>query len=88
MSSIGLPSTTTVVKDAKTYAIDLAERVGTTFVVAAGGVLITADAGNIGTVTFWQGVAAGGVAAAGSLIKGILARAFGSKDSASLAKGV
>ncbi|MET8641371.1 hypothetical protein [Streptomyces sp. NPDC004675] len=33
-------------------------------------------------------VAAGGVAAAGSLLKGMVARAFGSKNSASLAKGV
>ncbi|MFC4034529.1 hypothetical protein ACFO3J_24075 [Streptomyces polygonati] len=88
MSSIGLPSGTTVVKTARTYAIDLAERVGATFVVATGGVLVTATAGNVGTVSFWQAVAAGGVAAAGSLIKGILARAFGTKDSASLAKGV
>lgn len=88
MSSIGLPNTTTVVRDARTYAIDLAERVATTFVVSAAGVLITADAGTIGHVTFWQGVAAAGVAAAGSLVKGILARAFGNKDSASLAKTV
>lgn len=88
MSSIGLPDPGTVVKTGKTYAIDLAERVATTFVVSAAGVLITADAGTIGHVTFWEGVAAAGVAAAGSLIKGILARAFGSKDSASLAKGV
>lgn len=88
MSSIGLPDVNTVVKDAKTYAIDLAERVVATFAVATGGVLVTADAGNVGHLTFWQGVAAGGVAAAGSLIKGILARAFGNKDTASLAKSV
>lgn len=87
MSSIGL-NTTTVVKDAKTYAIDLTERVASTFVVATGGVLITATTGTIGHLSFWQSVAAGGVGAAGSLLKGIFARAFGSKDSASLAKGV
>lgn len=88
MSSIGLPNTSTVIKDAKTYAIDLAERVVATFAVATGGVLVTANAGNVGHLTFWQSVAAGGVAAAGSLVKGILARAFGEKDSASLARGV
>lgn len=88
MSEIGLPSVDTVVKDAKTYAIDLGERIAATFFVATGGVLVTATAGSVGTVSFWQAVAAGGVAAAGSLVKGILARAFGSKDSASLAKGV
>jgi hypothetical protein len=88
MSEIGLPPVGTVIKDARTYAIDLAERVAATFLVATGGVLVTADAGNVGHLSFWQSVAAGGVAAAGSLIKGILARAFGSKDSASLAKGV
>jgi hypothetical protein len=87
MSSIGI-NTGAIVKDARTYAIDLTERVAATFVVATGGVLVTATAGNVGHVTFWQSVAAGGVAAAGSLVKGILARAFGSKDSASLAKGV
>lgn len=87
MSSIGI-DTGAILKDGKTYAIDLAERVLTTFVVATGGVLVTATAGNVGTVTFWQAVAAGGVGAAGSLVKGILARAFGSKDSASLASGV
>jgi tRNA A37 threonylcarbamoyltransferase TsaD len=88
MSSIGLPNAETVIKDGKTYAIDLAERVASTFVVATGGVLITATTDTVGHLSFWQSVAAGGVAAAGSLIKGILARAFGSKDSASLAKGV
>ncbi|SFF11299.1 hypothetical protein SAMN05216251_108209 [Actinacidiphila alni] len=88
MSSIGLPPVTTVVKDARTYAVDLAERVASTFVVATGGVLITATTDTVGHLSFWQSVAAGGVAAAGSLVKGILARAFGTKDSASLAKGV
>lgn len=86
MTEIGLPSVDTVVKDAKTYTIDLGERVLATFAVATGGVLVTATAGNVGTVSFWQAVAAGGVAAAGSLVKGILARAFGDKNSASLTK--
>jgi hypothetical protein len=87
MSSIGI-NAGALVRTAGTYALDLTERVVATFVVAAGGVLITADAGNVGHVTFWQGVAAGGVAAAGSLIKGVLARAFGDKNSASAAPGV
>ena len=50
--------------------------------MATGGVLVTADAGNVGHVSFLQGVAA-----AGSLVKGILARALGDPNSASLAKG-
>lgn len=85
MSSIGI-NTDAIVKDARTYAVDLVERVAATFVVATGGVLVTADAGNVGHLSFWQSVAAGGVAAAGSLIKGILARAVGDKNSASLTK--
>ena len=86
MSSIGI-NPGVILRTAKTYAIDLTERVAATFVVATGGVLVTADAGNVGHVSFWQGVAAGGVAAAGSLVKGILARALGDPNSASLTKG-
>lgn len=83
------PSTvTTILKTARTYAIDLGERVASTFVVAAGGVLVTADAGTVGHVSFWEGVAAAGVAAGFSLLKGLIAPLFGDRRSASLAKNV
>lgn len=88
MSEINMPNTETVVKTAKTYARDLAERTLATAVVAAGGVAIAAGPGDMFHASFWETMAAAAIAAAGTLVKGILARAFGSKNSASLAKGV
>ncbi|WP_108990455.1 hypothetical protein [Streptomyces coelicoflavus] len=78
----------TVVKTAASYGRDLAERTLSTAVVAAGGVAVAAGPADMFHATFWQTMAAAGIAAAGSLIKGMLARAFGTKNSASLAKGV
>lgn len=75
-------------KTAAAYGKDLAERVLATFAVATGGVLTTATAGNVGHASFWQAVGIGGVAAAYSLVKGVLAKAFGDSNSASLIKGV
>jgi hypothetical protein len=71
-------------KTAATYGRDLAERVGATFVVAAGGVLVAAGPADMFHASFWESVGVAGIAAAGSLVKGILARAFGDKNSASL----
>jgi hypothetical protein len=70
------------------YAKDLAERVLSTFVVTAAGVLVTAKAGDMGHVTFWQGVGTAGLAAAFSLVKGVVAKFRGDGNSASLVKGV
>ncbi|MEU8538361.1 hypothetical protein [Streptomyces parvulus] len=78
----------TVVKTATSYARDLAERTLSTAVVAAGGVAIAAGPGDMFNASFWETMAAAGIAAGGSLLKGMLARAFGTKNSASLAKGV
>jgi hypothetical protein len=75
-------------RTAAAYGKDLAERVLSTFAVATGGVLVTATAGNVGHVSFWQGVGAGGVAAVLSLVKGVVARLRGDGNSASLVKGV
>jgi hypothetical protein len=75
-------------KTAKAYALDLGERVLATFAVATGGVLTTATAGNVGHASFWQAVGIGGVAAAYSLVKGVLAKVVGDSNSASLIKGV
>ncbi|WP_329163914.1 hypothetical protein OHB49_28790 [Streptomyces sp. NBC_01717] len=83
MSNYVLPTPETVLKTGKTYARDLAERVSATFVVAAAGVAIAAGPADMFHASFWESVAAGGIAAAGSLVKGMLARAFGSKNSAS-----
>jgi hypothetical protein len=78
----------TVVKTATAYGKDLAERTLATFVVAAGGVAVAAGPADMFHASFWQTMGAAGIAAAGSLLKGMLARAFGTKNSASLARGV
>lgn len=87
MSDLDLPDADTVVKTAATYAKDLAERVVATFVATAAGVAVAAGPGDMFSASFWETVAAAGIAAAGSLLKGMVARAFGSKNSASLVKG-
>lgn len=78
----------TVLKTGAAYAKDLAERTIATFVVAASGVGIAAGPADMFHASFWQTMGAAGIAASGSLLKGMLARAFGTKNSASLAKGV
>lgn len=88
MSDFPLPGTDTLVKTGLTYARDLGERVTWTFLTASGGVALAAGPADMFHASFWQTVGVAGVAAAGSLVKGMVARAFGSKNSASLAKGV
>lgn len=88
MSNPQLPDVDTVVKTAGTYARDLAERTLATAVVAAGGVAIAAGPADMFHASFWQTMGAAGIAAAGTLLKGMAARAFGVTNSASLAKGV
>ncbi|MFE7347534.1 hypothetical protein [Streptomyces fimicarius] len=85
MSEFALPSTQTVIKGAKTYARDLAERVLSTFLQAFVGALVLAQPLDL---HMWQAAAAAGVAAAGSLLKGLVARWRDVTNSASLAKGV
>jgi hypothetical protein len=88
MSDLNLPNANTVVKTAATYARDLAERTLATAVVAAGGVAIAAGPADMFHASFWETMAAAGIAAGGTLLKGMFARAFGTKNSASLVKGV
>jgi hypothetical protein len=88
MTNINLPGTDTIVKTGAAYARDLAERTLATAVVAAGGVAIAAGPADMFRASFWETMAAAGIAAGGTLIKGMVARAFGSKNSASLVKGV
>ncbi|KEF04606.1 MULTISPECIES: hypothetical protein [Streptomyces] len=83
-----MPDVTTISKTAQTYARDLAERVIWTFLVAAGGVALAAGPGDMFNVTFWETVGTAGIAAVGSLIKGVLARVIGDKNSASTATEV
>ncbi|MDG9701651.1 hypothetical protein [Streptomyces sp. DH37] len=78
----------TVVKTASTYARDLIERIIATFLVAFAGVALAAGPGDLFSATFWETAAAAGLAAVGSLVKGLVARAIGPKNSASTAPGV
>ncbi|MEU1559523.1 hypothetical protein ABZ504_03255 [Streptomyces mirabilis] len=88
MSEINLPAVDTVVKTAQTYAIDLGERVVWTFLTSAGGVALAAGPASMFSASFWQTVGVAGIAAAGSLVKGVFARVVGAKNSASTAASV
>ncbi|MCX4606856.1 hypothetical protein OG402_41245 [Streptomyces anulatus] len=80
-----VPSTETVIKGARTYARDLAERVIATFLQAfVGGLVLTAPF----DIGMWQAAAVGGVGAGLSLLKGLVARWRDVTHSASFAKGV
>ncbi|MFE4649272.1 hypothetical protein [Streptomyces sp. NPDC056707] len=80
-----LPSTQTVIKSAKTYGRDLAERVVSTGLQAFVGGLVLTQPFDLG---MWQNAGIAGVAAAGALVKGLVARWRDVTNSASLAKGV
>jgi hypothetical protein len=86
--STRLPRTQTVVTTAETYAIDLAERVIWTFLGAAGAVALAGGPADMLHVSFWQGAATAGIAAAVSLVKGLFVRGFGQRNSASSAPSV
>lgn len=67
------------------YARDLLERVAATFLQGfAGGLVLTEMADQ----EMWKAAVAAGVAAALSLVKGIVAKKVGNADSASLDGGV
>jgi hypothetical protein len=78
----------TPLKTARTYLIDLVERVLATFVVAAAGVALAAGPADMFSASFWETVGAAGIAAAVSLVKGLLAKSVGNPESASTAPRV
>lgn len=80
--------TTVIVKTAKTYAFDLAERAVWTFLVAFGGVVFAAGPAGLLSASVWASAATAGVAAIGTLVKGLAARYVGLRNSASTVKGV
>ena len=89
MTTPSLPDVNTVIKTARTYAKDLAERVLWTFLATVSGVLLAAGPADMFHASFWQAVGTAGVAAVVSLVKGFLARGIGGvKNSASTASGV
>lgn len=77
-----------IVKTGLTYARDLGERVTWTFLTSASAVALAAGPASMFSASFWETVGAAGLAAAGSLVKGVLARAFGDPNSASTAREV
>ncbi|MDT0306138.1 hypothetical protein RM780_04065 [Streptomyces sp. DSM 44917] len=79
---------TTVVRTAGTYARDLAERVVFTFLATAAGLFVAAEPADMFEVGFWQGVGTASFAAVVSLVKGLIARFRGDRNSASLAPRV
>lgn len=88
MSMHQLPDAQTVIKTATTYAKDLTERVLATFVVGSAGVAVAAGPGDMFNASFWESVAAGGIIATGTLLKGLFAKLVGEKNSASAISGV
>ncbi|MFJ5102981.1 hypothetical protein [Streptomyces sp. NPDC088554] len=85
MSDLSLPpQVSAVLKSARTYARDLAERVLSTFLQASvGGRGLTAPF----DLAMWQAAALGGPAA-GALLKGLAARWRDVANSASLVRGM
>jgi hypothetical protein len=83
-----LPSTDTLVKTARTYAVDLGERVIFTFLATEAALVTAAGPADMFHVSFWHAMGTGGLAAVATLLKGIAARGFGAKNSASTAPGV
>jgi hypothetical protein len=77
-----------ITKTAQTYAKDLTERILWTFLAAAGAVALAAGPADMFSASFWETVGAAGIAAVGSLVKGLFAKVIGDKNSASTAKGV
>ncbi|MFJ8144696.1 hypothetical protein ACIQ6R_06425 [Streptomyces sp. NPDC096048] len=88
MSDINLPAADTVVKTARTYTVDLLERIIWTFLGAASAVALAAGPADMLSVSFWESVGVGGMAAVVTLVKGIAARLIGPKNSASTAPSV
>ncbi|MFF1400932.1 hypothetical protein ACFVZD_45340 [Streptomyces sp. NPDC058287] len=83
-----LPDVSTVVKSGASYVRDIVERVIATFVMTAASLLVTAGPADMFNLSFWQGVGVSGLAAVASLVKGIVARTVGEKNSASIVSGV
>jgi hypothetical protein len=88
MSELHIPATDTVVKTARTYAVDLIERIIWTFLGAAAAVALAAGPADMLSASFWETVGTAGLAAVVTLVKGLLARVVGQRNSASTAPSV
>lgn len=88
MSELNLPAADTVVKTTRTYVVDLIERIIWTFLGASSAVALAGGPADMLSVSFWESVGVGGMAAVVTLVKGLFARIRDVTNSASLAKGV
>ena len=75
-------------KSTMTYVRDVAERVLWTFLFTAGGVAVAAGPAHWMELPLWKTAAVAGIAAVGSLLKGLIAKYVRNPNSASTAKGV
>jgi hypothetical protein len=84
MSSIGLPPVGTIEQTAKSYGRDLLERVLSSALGGfVGGLVVTQPLNG----SMWYSAATAGVAAGISVVKGLIAKLVGDKNTASLVKG-
>ncbi len=88
MSDTNLPDVNAVVKTAKTYGRDLAERVIWSFLGGTAAVVAASGPADMFHASFWQAAGTGGLAAVVSLVKGLGARWISVRNSASTASGV
>jgi len=70
------------------YVLDLAERTVATFLFAGASVMVAAGPADLFHASTLQAAGTAGVAAALTLVKGLLAKFVGNKDSASLTESV
>lgn len=82
------PPVDSILKTGATYAKDVAERTIWTFAAATGGLLVASGPADMLHGSFWQSVGTAGIVAAGTFVKGLLARLVGDPNSASTARGV
>lgn len=85
LSQFQLPDGSAIVRSTRTYAKDLFERVVTSAAFGFAAAFIPAEATD---ASMWYAAGGAAVGAVGSLVKGMLARAFGDPNSASLSRKV
>ncbi|MER6976249.1 hypothetical protein ABT317_04160 [Streptomyces carpinensis] len=85
LNGIQLPDGRTILRTAETYARDLFERVVTTAAFGFVAAFVPAEATD---ASMWYAAGGAAIGAVGSLLKGMVARALGDRNSASLSRKV
>lgn len=83
-----LPDASTVVKKGGAFARDIIERVVATFVMTTAALLAAAGPADLLDLGFWKAAGVAGFAAALTLVKGLVARGIGERNSAAAVSGV